>query len=117
MLIVSLTAEDREVMKRSLRKQDGTNYYPSGLTPPTIDIVKRRFEKLFRYGPYPVYNIYLKLIKTVINKTQVFYYNRIIKLVMLKKRYLILILKKIVLKRNVSIIIILIIFYKNYNCL
>jgi len=46
MLLVFHTDGEREVALSSVRKTpQGSEYYPHGLTPPTFDIVHRRFEK------------------------------------------------------------------------
>ena len=37
---------------QELQKQ--LDYYPSGLTPPTTNIVRRRFAETRMHGPYPV---------------------------------------------------------------
>lgn len=37
---------------QALQKQ--LDYYPSGLTPPTTHIVRRRFAETRMHGPYPV---------------------------------------------------------------
>eukprot|EP01041_Mallomonas_annulata_P005629 gene5629-11361_t len=57
MLVVYHDAESRDEARRNLRKLDGISYFPSGITPPTTDIVKRKYEKLFHYGPYPNYQM------------------------------------------------------------
>lgn len=40
------------VLRQALQKQ--LDYYPSGLTPPTRHIVRRRFAETRMHGPYPV---------------------------------------------------------------
>lgn len=53
MVQVCSCATEREQVRANLRHVEGNFYYPNGLTPPTTNIVKRRYEKVFHYGPYP----------------------------------------------------------------
>jgi len=46
MLQVFNTVEERENTRLKLRKLENSTYYPSGITPPSRDIVKRKFEKV-----------------------------------------------------------------------
>ena len=51
------TAAERDIMRGQICKTINGDYMPSGLTPPTADIVKRRFELTRKNDSYLPYRI------------------------------------------------------------
>lgn len=51
------TAAERDLMRGQICKTINGDYMPSGLTPPTADIVKRRFELTRKNDSYLPYRI------------------------------------------------------------
>jgi hypothetical protein len=54
MLQVYLTKADRDKDNIRLRETEGFYSFPDGLTPPTHDIIKRKYTKTHQQKPHPV---------------------------------------------------------------
>jgi hypothetical protein len=56
-LIVFKTEKERDKAEASIVKTINGEYFPDGLTFPTKDIVKRKFELTRKAEPYPVHRV------------------------------------------------------------